>query len=562
MFKRRDIPPVLLLLLLIILVMLTLSQILVVHNGRYGKNLHNMRKLQLELRQMDINLHTMMMQNVPSIELNRRLLQNSINAQRVAQILAEAAQPDQYVVAPSKKPSTIYSVGDGDGGGGGVDAVESNERYPANSDSFPADVVVTDHREAAGAKVGIDGDDDDDDEEEDDDGRQELEMDDFDFRNGSVRGRDGITASYPTEEEEEETVEIVKLRTSLPNAVHDEFGISRDSSSQVRTARNASTNESITQDLHHPVFTNSASLNFSFNQNDTKTAKTNASRALIDQTSRKPYCPPVPPEIKGRIFINFEHKHDYTEADILAQNPELAEGGAWRPKDCIARHKVAIIIPYRDRKEHLTVLLSHLHPMLQRQQLDYRIYVVEQHGDYTFNKARIMNIAFVEALKQYSFQCFVFHDVDLVPEDDRNMYSCPLQPRHMSVAIDEMGYKLAYQELVGGVLSMRTEHFHAVNGYSNLYWGWGAEDDDMAYRIMYVGLKITRPPENVARYKMIKHTKRKPSDWRKRAKLLYTGTRRFQFDGLNSLQYKLLSIENNRLCTHILVDIGKPPRGF
>lgn len=289
MFKRRDIPPVLLLLLLIILVMLTLSQILVVHNGRYGKNLHNMRKLQLELRQMDINLHTMMMQNVPSIELNRRLLQNSINAQRVAQILAEAAQPDQYVVAPSKKKaSTIYSVG-GDGGGG-VDAAESNERYPANPDSFPAGVVVvTDHlHEAAGAKVGLDGDDDE------DDGRQELEMDDFDFRNGSaLRGQDGITASYPTEE----TVEIVKLRTSLPNAVLDEFRISRDSSSQVRTARNTSTDESITQDLHHPVFTNSASLNFSFNQNGTKTPKTNASRALIDLTSRKPYCPPVPPEI-------------------------------------------------------------------------------------------------------------------------------------------------------------------------------------------------------------------------------------------------------------------------
>ena len=49
-----------------------------------------------------------------------------------------------------------------------------------------------------------------------------------------------------------------------------------------------------------------------------------------------------------------------------------------------------------------------------------------------------MNIAFVEALKLYGYQCFVFHDVDLIPEDDRNMYSCPPQPRHMSVAIDNM----------------------------------------------------------------------------------------------------------------------------
>jgi len=43
---------------------------------------------------MDVNLHTMMLQNVPSIELNRRLLQNEINSRRVAQILVDASQPD------------------------------------------------------------------------------------------------------------------------------------------------------------------------------------------------------------------------------------------------------------------------------------------------------------------------------------------------------------------------------------------------------------------------------------------------------------------------------------
>jgi len=47
------------------------------------------------------------------------------------------------------------------------------------------------------------------------------------------------------------------------------------------------------------------------------------------------------------------------------------------------------------------------------------------------------------------------------------------------------GCRLAYEELVGGVLNMRTEHFQRVNGYSNLYWGWGAEDDDMAFRYIY-----------------------------------------------------------------------------
>ncbi len=51
-------------------------------------------------------------------------------------------------------------------------------------------------------------------------------------------------------------------------------------------------------------------------------------------------------------------------------------------------------------------------------------------------------------------------------------------------------YRLAYQELVGGVLNMRTEHFQRVNGYSNLYWGWGAEDDDMAYR--WVNINISQ----------------------------------------------------------------------
>lgn len=62
-------------------------------------------------------------------------------------------------------------------------------------------------------------------------------------------------------------------------------------------------------------------------------------------------------------------------------------------------------------------------------------------GNATFNKGSIMNAGFLEAWQRSDATCFVFHDVDLLPEDDRNMYSCPPQPRHLSVGVDTLGYK-------------------------------------------------------------------------------------------------------------------------
>ena len=52
-----------------------------------------------------------------------------------------------------------------------------------------------------------------------------------------------------------------------------------------------------------------------------------------------------------------------------------------------------------------------------------------------------MNAAFIYAFNQDKYNCYCFHDVDLVPEDDRNMYSCGRNPKHMSIGVDEMNYK-------------------------------------------------------------------------------------------------------------------------
>ena len=97
----------------------------------------------------------------------------------------------------------------------------------------------------------------------------------------------------------------------------------------------------------------------------------------------------------------------------------LKSGGSSKPTECLARTKLAVIIAYRDREEHLKIFLHHMHPIFQRQLLDYRIFVVEQKSGQPFNRGALMNVGFKEAMKIDDFDCFVFHDVDLLPEDDR-----------------------------------------------------------------------------------------------------------------------------------------------
>lgn len=64
-----------------------------------------------------------------------------------------------------------------------------------------------------------------------------------------------------------------------------------------------------------------------------------------------------------------------------------------------------------------------------------------QAGNYTFNRAKLMNVGFREAMKEEDWNCLFFHDVDLIPEDDRNTYVCDSNPKHAAIAMDKFGYK-------------------------------------------------------------------------------------------------------------------------
>ncbi|XP_038849693.1 beta-1,4-galactosyltransferase 1-like [Salvelinus namaycush] len=294
---------------------------------------------------------------------------------------------------------------------------------------------------------------------------------------------------------------------------------------------------------------------------DTKPDVVETNRFSVDNvtstfTKELVKCLDTSPLLVGPLRIEFSNP---VSLDVVRkENPNLQNGGRFKPKDCVALQKVAIIIPFRNRDEHLKFWLYYLHPILQRQQLDYGIYVINQDGDEIFNRAKLLNVGYTEALKEYDYGCFVFSDVDLIPMDDRNTYKCFSQPRHLSVSMDKFGFRLPYNQYFGGVSSMSKEQFLKINGFPNNYWGWGGEDDDIFNRLSSRGMTISRPSGAVGKCRMIRHNRDGGNEDNPQRFDRIAHTREtMNKDGIKTLSYKVVKVEKDQLYTKITVDVGK-----
>jgi hypothetical protein len=136
-------------------------------------------------------------------------------------------------------------------------------------------------------------------------------------------------------------------------------------------------------------------------------------------------------------------------------------------------HKLGVIVPYRNRYEHLAEFKTHIVKYLQSQNIDFEIIIVEQDDAKLFNRGMLLNIGFNEA-KKLKCDYVVFHDVDMLPIDVDYSYSDT--PIHLATD------NIPFESYFGGITLFPSELFEKINGFSNLYWGWGFEDDDLRYR--------------------------------------------------------------------------------
>jgi hypothetical protein len=154
------------------------------------------------------------------------------------------------------------------------------------------------------------------------------------------------------------------------------------------------------------------------------------------------------------------------------------------------KNKLGIVVPYRCRQEQLILFKKSISNYLVNAGIEYELIIVEQDNAKTFNRGKLLNVGFTYA-KKLKCDYVIFHDVDMLPMNVDYSYS--EYPIHLAAKFksnDPNFNRVIFDTYFGGVTLFPVEDFEQINGYSNEYWGWGYEDDDLLYRCKINNIKL------------------------------------------------------------------------
>jgi hypothetical protein len=133
--------------------------------------------------------------------------------------------------------------------------------------------------------------------------------------------------------------------------------------------------------------------------------------------------------------------------------------------------KLSVVVPYRDRPEHLAEFAPALHEYLTNEGISFEITIVNQVDDLLFNRAKLLNVGFLETYQDSDYTAF--HDVDMLPTKPNAGY-------HYTETGRQVHCPTEYS--MGGISIVNNEVNWKLNGWANSYWGWGGEDRNYCHR--------------------------------------------------------------------------------
>lgn len=193
---------------------------------------------------------------------------------------------------------------------------------------------------------------------------------------------------------------------------------------------------------------------------------------------------------------------------------------------------LCIVVPYRDREDHLKVFIPSMQAYLPGDQ----IMIVEQVDKKPFNRGKLLNIGAIVA----NADTYIFHDVDMLPVK-------------VSYIEREGVTQIAFSDIqlvdyLGGVTMFSFPVFFKAGGYHNDYFH-RAEDNEMRFNLKRKGISVLN---RFGIFKELQHERPAvefdPLLWQK-AQLPRTK------DMLKTCDYKLISKELKDGYIHLKVEL-------
>lgn len=263
----------------------------------------------------------------------------------------------------------------------------------------------------------------------------------------------------------------------------------------------------------------------------------------------------------------FKSKFEY---DYSARLSELTLEHGGRHMSKCSDKSIAVIVAYQEpnsvanlarnstvkRISMLPVYLTNLHRYLQRSNLQYTLFLVEQMGGEEMARGLLFNSGFTVASSLAEFDCFVFHDVDTLPTRTVD-YNCDEQkPRCLVPILRNARGQYQHMEMTDQfahnvLFSTSKAQFVATNGFSNLYPAFSGEDDDFCHRAFHSNFSL-RCERDEYFYDLL------PKLYSVRSELLPTAASRQAFDGLNSRgSLASMQVQGLDAYTHVRVTVDE-----
>tara|TARA_B100000900_G_scaffold336768_1_gene298579 strand:+ start:630 stop:1331 length:702 start_codon:yes stop_codon:yes gene_type:complete len=142
-----------------------------------------------------------------------------------------------------------------------------------------------------------------------------------------------------------------------------------------------------------------------------------------------------------------------------------------------------IIVPYRDRLQHMKYFIENYCPILKKNVPNSKVVFIEQDfSNNYFNRGMLLNIGFDLYKNETKF--YITHDIDIIPNEKI------IQELFNINNYDVVKIFTGHHMSLGGICKFSKESLFQVNGFPNYIWGWGIEDRVMGYRYNIFKKKI------------------------------------------------------------------------